>query len=153
MKPLKETLHMPQTDFPMRGNLADSEPSRQEQWDQQNVYQKRLDKNKNQPSYVLHDGPPYANGDIHIGHALNKILKDIIVREKNMRGLYTRYVPGWDTHGLPIESALMKSGKVDRKKMSTPAFRQACEAYALKQVENQKSSLKTRCPREWRRLI
>lgn len=142
MKPLKETLHMPQTDFPMRGNLADSEPLRQGQWDQQSVYQKRLDKNKNQPSYVLHDGPPYANGDIHIGHALNKILKDIIVREKNMRGLYTRYVPGWDTHGLPIESALMKSGKIDRKKMSTPAFRQACEAYALTQVENQKVQFK-----------
>ena len=142
MKSLKETLHMPATEFPMRGNLAQAEPERQLKWDRENLYQKRIDKNKDQTPYVLHDGPPYANGDIHIGHALNKILKDIIVREKNMRGLYTRYVPGWDTHGLPIEAALLKSGTVDRKKMSTPDFRKACEDYALRQVENQKGQFK-----------
>jgi isoleucyl-tRNA synthetase len=142
MKPLKETLHMPQTDFPMRGNLAASEPARQATWDASNIYDKRLKANQDQKEYVLHDGPPYANGDIHIGHALNKILKDIIVRERNMRGLLTRYVPGWDTHGLPIESALLKNGKIDRKKMSTPEFRKACEAYALTQIENQKQQFK-----------
>ena len=142
MKPLKETLHMPATEFPMRGNLAENEPSRLTQWQEKDIYQKRLEKNQGQTPYVIHDGPPYANGDIHIGHAMNKILKDIIVREKNMRGLYTRYVPGWDTHGLPIESALLKKGDIDRKKMSTSDFRKACEVYALEQIKNQKEQFK-----------
>ena len=142
MKPLKETLHMPITEFPMRGNLAENEPTRLASWEASSLYQKRLEKNKGNPSYVFHDGPPYANGDIHIGHAMNKILKDIIIREKNMRGLYTRNIPGWDTHGLPIESALLKKGDIDRKKMSTSEFRKACENYALKQIETQKVQFK-----------
>ncbi len=138
----KETLHMPHTDFPMRGNLAQKEPERITQWDQEKVYAKRLEKNAGNPPYVFVDGPPYANGDIHIGHALNKVLKDIVIRERNMRGFYARFVPGWDTHGLPIESALTKSGKVDRKKMSVAEFRKACEAYALDQVDRQKEQFK-----------
>ncbi len=142
MKDYKDTLHMPKTDFPMRGNLGKNEPLRQSLWANKSVYEQRLKKNEYNPAFVLPDGPPYANGDIHIGHALNKILKDIIVRDKSMRGLYTRYVPGWDTHGLPIESALVKKEKVDRKALSTKAFRERCAEYALKQVENQKEQFK-----------
>ena len=142
MKDYKDTLHMPKTDFPMRGNLGKNEPLRQALWENKDVYQKRLEKNKDNHSFVLPDGPPYANGDIHIGHALNKILKDMIVRDKSMRGYYTRYVPGWDTHGLPIETALTKNEKVDRKAISTPEFRKLCADYALKQVENQKVQFK-----------
>lgn len=138
----KETLHMPHTDFPMRGNLAQKEPERITQWDQEKVYAKRLEKNEGNPPYVFVDGPPYANGDIHIGHALNKVLKDIVIRERNMRGYFTRFVPGWDTHGLPIESALTKSGKVDRKKMTVAEFRAACDVYAREQVERQKAQFK-----------
>ena len=138
----KDTLNMPKTDFPMRGGLNTAEPLKQKDWDTQKLYQKRLEKNKNNPHYVLHDGPPYANGDIHIGHALNKVLKDIVVRDKNMRGLHARYVPGWDTHGLPIETALKKNKKIDRKKMSVAEFRKACEAYAYEQVDIQKEQFK-----------
>ena len=142
MKDYKDTILMPQTDFPMRGNLGQTEPHRQSFWEAQNIYQKRLSQNKNNTPFILPDGPPYANGDIHIGHALNKILKDMIIRDKSMRGFYTRYVPGWDTHGLPIESALMKSGKIDRKTMSVSAFREACAAYAHEQIERQRTQFK-----------
>ncbi len=142
MNDFKDTLLMPKTDFPMRGNLGKNEPLRQAFWETLNLYQKRLDKNKDNTHFVLPDGPPYANGDIHIGHALNKILKDMIIRDKSMRGLYTRYVPGWDTHGLPIESALTKSGKVDRRKLTISEFRAACEAYAREQIDRQKGQFK-----------
>jgi isoleucyl-tRNA synthetase len=138
----KDTLNMPNTDFPMRGGLNTSEPLKQEAWENDELYQKRLEKNKNNARYVLHDGPPYANGDIHIGHALNKVLKDIVVRDKNMRGLFSRYVPGWDTHGLPIETALKKNKNIDRKKMSVAEFRKACEVYAYEQVAIQKEQFK-----------
>ena len=104
----KETLLMPKTAFPMRGGLPNKEPKIQEEWDEKEIYQKSLEKNKGNTSYILHDGPPYANGGLHMGHALNKILKDIITRYKTMQGYYTPYVPGWDTHGLPIEQALTK---------------------------------------------
>lgn len=133
---------MPHTDFSMRGGLNTSEPLKQEDWEKEDLYQKRLEKNKDNPAFVLHDGPPYANGDIHIGHALNKVLKDIVVRDKNMRGFHARYVPGWDTHGLPIETALLKNKKIDRKKMSVAEFRKACEAYAYEQVLIQKDQFK-----------
>lgn len=142
MKDYKDTLLMPQTDFPMRGNLGQNEPLRHAYWDSLNLYQKRLEKNKGNTPFVLPDGPPYANGDIHIGHALNKILKDMIIRDKSMRGYFTRYVPGWDTHGLPIESALSKSGKVDRRKMTVSEFREACERYAHDQVARQREQFK-----------
>ena len=138
----KDTLHMPHTEFPMRGNLAQKEPERIQAWDKLNIYQGRLEKNQGNTPYVFVDGPPYANGDIHIGHALNKILKDIVIRERNMRGFYARFVPGWDTHGLPIESALTKGGKVDRKQMSVAEFRAACDVYAREQVERQKAQFK-----------
>lgn len=137
----KDTLLMPKTDFPMRGGLPNKEPKIQEEWDEKNIYQKVLDKNEGNPSYILHDGPPYANGYLHMGHALNKILKDIITRYKSMRGYYAPYVPGWDTHGLPIEQALTKKG-VKRKELSVAEFRKKCEAFALEQIENQKKDFK-----------
>jgi isoleucyl-tRNA synthetase len=138
----KDTLLMPKTDFPMRGNLPKREPLIQEKWENENIYQKVLDYTKDRPLFVLHDGPPYANGDIHIGHAENKVLKDIIVRYKSMSGFRAPYVPGWDTHGLPIETALTKSGKVDRKKLSVAEFRKLCEEYALEQVDRQREQFK-----------
>ncbi|MEB7658700.1 isoleucine--tRNA ligase [Staphylococcus xylosus] len=137
----KDTLLMPKTDFPMRGGLPNKEPKIQEEWDEKNIYQKVLDKNEGNSSYILHDGPPYANGNLHMGHALNKILKDIITRYKSMRGYYAPYVPGWDTHGLPIEQALTKKG-VKRKELSIAEFRKKCEAFALEQIENQKKDFK-----------
>ncbi len=142
MKDYKDTLHMPKTSFPMRGNLGKNEPSRQSFWQDNDIYNKRLKKNEGNPPFVLPDGPPYANGDIHIGHALNKVLKDMIVRDKSMRGLHTRYVPGWDTHGLPIESALTKNEGVDRKSMSVAEFRDHCKDYALRQIDNQRTQFK-----------
>ncbi|MEQ6375255.1 isoleucine--tRNA ligase [Bacillaceae bacterium S4-13-56] len=138
----KDTLLMPKTDFPMRGNLPNREPVLQKEWDEQNIYKKVQDRTKGRPLFILHDGPPYANGDIHMGHALNKILKDMIVRYKSMSGYHAPYVPGWDTHGLPIETALTKNKKVDRKKMSVAEFRQRCAEYALEQIDRQREQFK-----------
>ncbi|WP_017471816.1 isoleucine--tRNA ligase [Amphibacillus jilinensis] len=137
----KETLLMPRTEFPMRGNLPNKEPKIQEQWDEADLYHKAQERTNGRPLFVLHDGPPYANGDIHMGHALNKILKDFIIKYKSMSGFHAPYVPGWDTHGLPIETALAKK-KVDRKKMTAAEFRQKCAEYALKQVDNQRTQFK-----------
>ncbi|MBF7018929.1 isoleucine--tRNA ligase [Staphylococcus sp. 18_1_E_LY] len=137
----KETLLMPKTDFPMRGGLPNKEPKIQEEWNNNDIYSKALAQNEGNPSYILHDGPPYANGSLHMGHALNKILKDIIVRYKTMQGFYAPYVPGWDTHGLPIEQALTKKG-VKRKEMSVADFRKKCEEFALEQIELQKKDFK-----------
>ncbi len=142
MKDYKDTLHMPKTNFPMRGNLGKNEPNRQSFWQENDIYSKRLKQNENNERFVFPDGPPYANGNIHIGHALNKVLKDMIVRDKSMRGFYTRYVPGWDTHGLPIESALVKNEKIDRKSMSVSDFRDHCKNYAYKQIDNQREQFK-----------
>ena len=136
----KDTLLMPKTEFPMRGNLPKREPDMQKAWEEMDIYKKVQNRTKGRPMFVLHDGPPYANGDIHMGHALNKILKDFIVRFKSMNGFHAPYVPGWDTHGLPIETALTKSGKVNRKEMSVADFRKLCEEYAYEQVARQKSS-------------
>lgn len=138
----KTTLNMPQTDFPMRGNLGNNEPKMQVAWEDMNLYQQRLDKNKGQTEYVLHDGPPYANGDIHIGHSLNKVLKDMVLRYKSMKGFYTRYVPGFDTHGLPIETALVKTKKIDRNLIDKVEFRRMCHEYAMEQVTTQTSQFK-----------
>ena len=138
----KETLLMPKTAFPMRGGLPNKEPKIQQEWDEKEIYQKSLEKNKGNTSYILHDGPPYANGGLHMGHALNKILKDIITRYKTMQGYYTPYVPGWDTHGLPIEQALTKKG-VKRKEMSVSEFREKCKEFALNQIELQKKDFKS----------
>lgn len=138
----KQTLLMPKTEFPMRGNLPNKEPEMQADWESMKIYDKVQERTKGRPMFVLHDGPPYANGDIHMGHALNKILKDFIVRYKSMNGFQAPYVPGWDTHGLPIETALTKKGKVDRKKMSVAEFRKKCEEYALVQIDNQREQFK-----------
>lgn len=139
-----KTLNLLQTDFPMRGNLPVAEPGMQQWWDEIDLYGKVRESRQGRPKFILHDGPPYANGDIHIGHALNKVLKDFIVRYKSMSGFDAPYVPGWDTHGLPIEQAIANSGKVDRKKMSVLEFRSYCKQYALDWVEKQK--------RQFRRL-
>ncbi|RYG74096.1 isoleucine--tRNA ligase [Lentibacillus lipolyticus] len=138
----KETLLMPKTKFPMRGNLPNKEPERQQKWDDEQIYEKGLARTKGRPLFILHDGPPYANGDLHIGHALNKILKDFITRYKSMSGFHAPYVPGWDTHGLPVETALTKKKKIDRKKMSIAEFRQKCAEYAMGQLDNQRNQFK-----------
>ncbi len=132
---------MPQTEFPMRGNLPQREPEIQAKWEEMNIYKKVQERTKGRPMFVLHDGPPYANGDIHMGHALNKILKDMIVRYKSMSGYHAPYVPGWDTHGLPIEQALTNKG-VKRKEMTVAEFRQLCTKYALEQIDNQREQFK-----------
>jgi isoleucyl-tRNA synthetase len=137
----KDTLLMPKTEFPMRGNLPKREPEIQEKWEDMNIYKLVQEKTKDRPMFVLHDGPPYANGDIHMGHALNKVLKDFIVRFKSMSGYNAPYVPGWDTHGLPIEQALTNKG-VKRKEMSVAEFRKLCEKYALEQIDNQRTQFK-----------
>ncbi len=133
----KDTLKMPQTEFEMRGNLTKKEPGIQKKWQDMDLYGKMLEKRKDAKPFILHDGPPYANGDIHLGHALNKILKDVINRSKFMSGYQVPYFPGWDTHGLPIETAVTKAG-YDRKKMGIAEFRKVCYDYALEQVEKQK---------------
>lgn len=138
----KDTLLMPQTDFPMRGNLPNKEPDIQKDWEEQGIYKRVQEHTKDRPKFILHDGPPYANGDIHMGHALNKILKDMIVRYKSMSGYNAPYVPGWDTHGLPIETALTKNKKVKRKEMSVADFRKLCEEYAWEQIEGQREQFK-----------
>lgn len=137
---IKNSLLMPKTNFEMRGNLSIKEPKLIEKWEKQNVYQKMNDR-KNVNEFVLHDGPPYANGNIHCGHMLNRILKDFVIRLKNMEGYNTPFIFGWDTHGLPIENMVTKSG-VNRKTTPIVEFRKKCEEYALKQVSNQKAQIK-----------
>ncbi|WP_413365370.1 isoleucine--tRNA ligase [Lysinibacillus sp. 3P01SB] len=137
----KDTLLMPKTDFPMRGGLPTKEPQIQAKWDEMDINKLVNERTKDRPHFVLHDGPPYANGDIHIGHALNKVLKDMIVRQKSMTGYHVPYVPGWDTHGLPIEQALTNKG-VKRKEMSVAEFRELCEKYAYEQIDSQRSQFK-----------
>lgn len=137
----KDTLFLPQTDFKMRGNLGEAEPLKQKNWDEMNLFEKRLALNKKKPTFFLHDGPPYANNDIHAGHALNKILKDFIVRFKNMSGFLADYIPGWDTHGLPIEVELKKQ-KITPQNTDLITFRAKCAEYALTQVERQKVQFK-----------
>lgn len=136
MKHYKDTLLMPQTDFEMRANLKDKEILIQDKWIKEEIYHQVLKKNKNNPKFILHDGPPYANGNIHVGHAFNKILKDIIVRQKNMMNFYAPYLMGWDTHGLPIETAISKLG-IKRKELNPVDFRLECRNYALEQINNQ----------------
>lgn len=138
---VKDTLNLGKTKFPMRGKLPVTEAQREKLWEDNKVYEQRQKLNEGKPTFVLHDGPPYANGNIHIGHAMNKISKDFIVRYKSMSGYRAPYVPGWDTHGLPIEHQLTKSG-YDRKKMSLTEFRDICRQYALEQVDKQRTDFK-----------
>ncbi len=138
MTDYKSTLNLPETSFPMRGNLAQNEPKMLAQWVKKDLYQQIRDNCAGRPKFILHDGPPYANGDIHIGHAVNKILKDIVVKSKTLSGFDAPYVPGWDCHGLPIEHRVEK--KIGKAGVKVPfdEFRQKCRDYAIKQVEGQK---------------
>lgn len=140
MSELKETLLMPKTGFEMRGNLTMKEPKMLQKWDDEKLYEKMNENRAGCEEFLLHDGPPYANGDIHCGHMLNRMLKDFTIRYKNMEGYMTPFVFGWDTHGLPIEIKVTKSG-IDRKAMAVADFRNLCQAYALQQVENQKQQI------------
>lgn len=133
----KNTLIMPKTNFQMRGNLGIRELEFQKRWKDMDLYNKVLEKNVDATPFILHDGPPYANGDIHIGHTLNKVLKDFVLRYQTMTGKYVPYIPGWDTHGLPIETALAKKG-VKRKEISLVAYRVLCQKFAEEQVNRQK---------------
>lgn len=132
----KDTLNMPNTDFEMRGNLAQKEPGILKNWQQDNYYQNLLEHHKGQKAFILHDGPPYANGNLHAGTAMNRTIKDFIIRSHAMSGYYTPFFPGWDTHGLPIENAIQKLG-VDRKALSAAEFRRKCEEYAHEQIAQQ----------------
>lgn len=137
-----KTLNLPKTEFPMRGNLPTKEPEMQKWWDDIDIYQKVQERTAGRPKFILHDGPPYANGDIHIGHALNKVLKDMIVRFKSMNGFDSPYVPGWDTHGLPIEHAIIKNEKIDRHKVGAAEFRERCAEYAYSYVDRQRGQFR-----------
>ena len=128
------TLNLPKTDFPMRAGLPKREPDMLKRWEESDLYNEMLKKNEGHPRFSLHDGPPFSNGNIHMGHALNKTIKDFIVRSYAMRGYYTPYIPGWDNHGMPIESAIIKEQKLNHKAMSVADFRSACRDYALKYV-------------------
>lgn len=130
-----QTVHLPQTDFPMRAGLPKREPEMLQKMYDHDLYHKMVKRNEGKPTFVLHDGPPYANGNIHIGTALNKILKDMIIKYRNMTGWCAPYVPGWDTHGLPIESAVLKDKKVKRDEMTTAQFRTKCREYAESYIE------------------
>ena len=136
------TILLPKTDFPMRAGLPKREPEILQELTNKKVYEKLMEKNAGKPAFILHDGPPFSNGDIHLGHALNKILKDIIVKHKNMSGFLAPYTPGWDNHGMPIEKAIIEKNKLDRKKMSIPEFRNACHAFALEYVNRQREQFK-----------
>jgi len=137
-----KTLNLPQTDFPMRGNLPEREPEILDFWEKQDIYKRVQEKNEGKPKFILHDGPPYANGNIHLGHTLNKVLKDIIVRYKSMNGFDAPYVPGWDTHGLPIEQQAIKALGINRHEAGLVEFRKKCQEYALKYVDIQREQFK-----------
>ncbi len=136
------TINLPKTEFPMRAGLPKREPAFLESWEKDDLYHELMRKNEGKPLFVLHDGPPYANGNLHMGHALNKILKDFIIRSRNMMGFRAPYVPGWDTHGLPIERQAIKVYGMDRERMSIAAFRSKCEEFAHKHVDTQRSQFK-----------
>ncbi len=137
-----KTLNLPSTEFSMRANLPQREPEILKKWQDENMYEKLMENNQDKPLFILHDGPPYANGDMHMGHALNKTLKDVITRFKNMDGFKAPYIHGWDTHGLPIERQAIKKLGVNRHEVGIVKFRDMCREFALSQVENQKSQIK-----------
>ena len=137
-----KTINLPKTDFPMRAGLPKREPEMLKRWQDMDLYNELLKKNEGKPRFALHDGPPFSNGGLHMGHALNKSLKDIITRSYAMRGYYTPYIPGWDNHGMPIESAIIKEQKLNRKAMSVSDFRTACHNYAEKYIGIQMEGFK-----------
>ncbi len=138
----KDTLNLPVTDFPMRGNLPKREPEILQLWEQMGLYQKMEEAGKGRPSFILHDGPPYANGHTHIGHALNKILKDIVLKSRRMQGNYVPYIPGWDCHGLPIELMVDKKLGKNKRNMSKAEIRGECRSYAKEWVKTQSDEFK-----------
>src|SRR3982751_94266 len=135
MAEYKNTLNLPETTFPMKGDLARREPERVKQWQESRLYQRIRERFAGRPKFVLHDGPPYANGDIHIGHAVNKVLKDIIIKSKTLAGFDAPYVPGWDCHGMPIELQIEKKYG---KNLPAAEVQTKARAYALEQIEIQK---------------
>ena len=137
-----KTINLPQTEFPMRGGLPTREPAMLDGWNNLDLYNALMKKNEGKPLFSLHDGPPFSNGDIHMGHALNKSIKDFIVRSNAMRGFYTPYVPGWDNHGMPIESAIIKKNKLNHKAMGIPEFRSACHDFAQDFINRQMDGFK-----------
>jgi isoleucyl-tRNA synthetase len=142
MTDYKTTLNLPQTAFPMKANLTQREPQRLKQWEGMGLYQKMRAAGAGKPTFTLHDGPPYANGELHVGHAVNKILKDIITKSKTLSGFDAPYVPGWDCHGLPIELNVEKKVGKPGHKVTAAEFRQKCRDYAAKQVDNQREDFK-----------
>ncbi len=139
---IKDTLNLGKTEFPMRAGLPTKEPIAQKKWEDEKLYESRQKLNESKPSFMLHDGPPYANGNIHLGHSLNKISKDIIIRYKSMSGFRSPYVPGWDTHGLPIEQQLAKKG-IKRKELPRTEYLELCRQFALDQVNTQRADFKS----------
>ena len=133
-KDYNSTLNLPQTSFPMKAGLPQREPDTLKYWDGMDLYHAMLEKNAGCETFLLHDGPPFSNGNIHMGTALNKMLKDFINKSKTMEGYNVPFIPGWDNHGMPIESAIIKKNKIDRKKMAIPEFRTACHKFAEKYV-------------------
>ncbi len=141
-KDYNATINLPKTDFPMRAGLPKREPDMLRRWEEEDLYNELLRKNEGGPLFSLHDGPPFSNGDIHMGHALNKALKDFITRSYAMRGYYTPYIPGWDNHGMPIESAIIKEQRLNHKEMSVADFRSACHDYAQRYIDRQMAGFK-----------
>ena len=135
---LKKTIHLPQTAFPMKANLAQLEPKLLKSWEENKLYDRIRESRKGARTYILHDGPPYANGNIHLGHAFNKLLKDFIVKVKTMEGLDAPYVPGWDCHGLPIEIKIDEQLGAKKAGLSPAQIRAACRKYAQKYVDLQR---------------
>nr|WP_325211266.1 isoleucine--tRNA ligase [uncultured Oscillibacter sp.] len=137
-----KTICLPKTDFPMRAGLPKREPEMLKRWEDEDIYHELLKKNEGKPLFNLHDGPPFSNGSIHMGTAMNKAIKDIITRSYAMRGYYTPYIPGWDNHGMPIESNIIKQNKLNHKAMSIPDFRSACHDFAAHYVDVQRDAFK-----------
>ena len=150
---IKKTVNLPRTDFPIKAGLTKLEPEIINLWNEIDLYKLIQMESKGKKKYILHDGPPYPNGDIHMGHALNKILKDIIVKYKSMQGFDAPFIPGWDCHGLPIETQLLKElkkSKEENKKNDIPWFRVKCEEYAREYVEKQKNQfISLGCRADW----
>ncbi|HPG30045.1 MAG TPA: class I tRNA ligase family protein, partial [bacterium] len=146
-----KTVNLPKTDFPMRANLTSREQEILKNWENSKIYNKIIEKNKNSgKQFILHDGPPYANGKIHIGHALNKILKDIVVKQKSMLGFYSPFVPGWDCHGMPIEHKVIENLGSKHKQMEKIDIRKECKKYALEHISIQREDFKRLgCLGEW----
>jgi len=142
MTDYKSTLNLPETDFPMRGNLAKREPATLKKWQEMDLYKAIRNARSGRDKFILHDGPPYANGNIHIGHSVNKILKDIIIKAQTLNGKDAPYVPGWDCHGLPIELNVEKQVGKAGDKVDAKTFRQKCREYAQTQVDGQREDFK-----------